>query len=224
MSDSDAQTPDHPNRPALVTWTLIAASVAVAILSKLGDKLEVLTWLTFADLHQWYGLEKSERTVAAGLDSILHGQVWRLVTPIFIHFGLLHILVNMLWMKDLGELIERRWSPRTLAALVLVSGIVANLAQFAINWDLQSGLRTANVLSGGMSGVVYCLLGYVWMRGPSAGVRLHQQTVWMMLAWLAICFTGALGRIGNSAHLAGLIVGVVWGRVAAARVESTSRT
>ena len=220
MSDA----PDTPDLPAsgpvrqpLLTWALIAASVAVAVASNAGAKKDVLTWLTFTDLRMWLDLQEHERTVMAGFDSILGGQVWRLVTPIFIHFGLLHLLFNMMWMKDLGELIQRRWSAFTLGALVLVSGVLSNVAQFIVNWDLQSGVRWANTYSGGMSGVVYCLLGYVWIRGrfdPAAGLKLHPQTVFMMLAWLVVC-TGALGHIGNSAHATGLLVGVVAGWLAA---------
>ncbi len=191
---------------------LIALSVAVAVLSGLGEDLKVLTWLTLADLRGF------DRSIETGLQALLRGEVWRLVTPIFIHFGILHLVFNMLWMKDLGPLIERRWSTRTLLALVLVSAVVSNLVQFVVNWDLRSGVRYANALSGGMSGVVYALLGYVWIRGrfdPTAGIRLPPSIVWMMLGWLVACMTGILGPIGNSAHVVGLLIGAAWGWVAA---------
>jgi GlpG protein len=195
-----------------VTTVLIAGSVIVGLVSGLGQNLKVLTWLTVADLRGEGG------TVAGGLDAVLHGEVWRLVTPIFIHFGIMHIVFNLLWLRDLGPLIERRWSSWTLAWLVLASAILSNVAQFVVNWDLASGVRYANALSGGMSGVVYALLGYVWIRGhqdPAAGIRLNPTVVWMMLAWLGLCMTGLLGPIGNTAHAVGLLVGVVWGGVAA---------
>jgi GlpG protein len=71
---------------------------------------------------------------------------------------------------------------------------------------------------GGMSGVVYALAGYVWMRGKydrTSGLYLDSQSVTILLVWLVVCFTGAVGPVANSAHVAGLITGVVWGRVSA---------
>jgi GlpG protein len=191
-----------------VTSVLIGISAVVALVSGIGTDLHVLTWLTFCDLRG------TDDSIAGGFADIAHGQVWRLITPIFIHFGFLHILFNMLWLWDLGGAIERRWSPRTLLALVLAVAVAANIAQFCVNWDLRTGVAYANALSGGMSGVVYGLLGYLWMRGrrdPGAGIRLNQQTVLMMMAWLVICCTGYLGHIGNSAHISGLLVGTAWG-------------
>jgi GlpG protein len=199
------------------TYALIGVSIVVALASKLGENGAVLTVLTLAPIPE------ERTTVGEGLQALLHGEVWRLITPIFIHFGPWHLLFNMLWLRDLGSLIERRWSTLTLLALVGGSAVAANLAQYVVNWDLADGVRFANALSGGMSGVVYCLLGYLWMRGrhdPTAGVRLHPQTVLMMMVWLVLCCTGALGRIGNTAHAVGLLVGVVWGRVAAARASA----
>jgi GlpG protein len=69
-----------------------------------------------------------------------------------------------------------------------------------------------------MSGVVYGLAGYVWMRGKydlTSGVYLDRASIQWLLVWLVVCFTGAVGPIANVAHLAGLIIGVIWGRVAA---------
>lgn len=201
-------------RQAQVTVVLMAACVAVALVSGLGENLNLLTWLTLADLRE------KNHTIASGLSAVQSGELWRLITPIFIHFGILHLVFNLLWLKDLGHLIEQRWSSRTLLLLVLVSAVLSNLAQFMVNWDFKNGVRYANALSGGMSGVVYALLGYVWIRGRfdrSAGIRLPQSLVLFMLGWLVFCMTGILGHIGNTAHAVGLVVGMVWGWIASQR-------
>jgi GlpG protein len=71
---------------------------------------------------------------------------------------------------------------------------------------------------GGMSGVVYGLLGYIWIRGkfdPASGLYLHSSTVIMMLIWFFICFAPnaipGMPRIANTAHAVGLVSGMVWG-------------
>jgi len=67
---------------------------------------------------------------------------------------------------------------------------------------------------GGMSGVVYGLLGYIWIRGkldPGSGLFLHRETVIMMIVWFFLCFTGWVGDIANGAHAGGLLIGMACG-------------
>jgi len=140
-----------------------------------------------------------------GIQAALSGDFWRFLTPIFLHFGLAHIGFNMLWMWQLGAPLERRMGSVELVILVVVIGALSNLAQYY--FDPQS-------LFGGMSGVVYALLGYFWIQGkfnPRFGMVLHQPVVIMMLVWFVICWLGVVGNIANMAHTAGLVVGMVWG-------------
>ena len=121
----------------------------------------------------------------------------------FIHYGILHILFNMLWLHDLGSMIEGRQSTQKLAFLVFAIAGISNLAQYVV-----SGPKF-----GGMSGVVYGLLGYIWMRGkfdPGSGLFLHPSTVTMMLIWFVICLTGFVGA-ANTVHATGLAMGMAWG-------------
>lgn len=179
-------------RAPQVTIALIALSI-IASLPSLLDPNAVLAPLLI------------NQPQAPFFASIAGGELWRLITPIFIHFGFLHILFNMMWMWDLGRALEHIKGAVFLAAFVAATGIASNLAQYAI---------TRNPYFGGMSGVVYALLGYVWMQGrynPAFGLALHRSTVIMMLVWFALCWTGLLGPIANWAHTAGLALGVAWG-------------
>ena len=183
----------RPPRTAHVTIGLIALSV-IASLPLLGGNLGAG--------YSWLLIDEPGYPPFA---SILGGEVWRLATPMFLHFGTLHLLFNMMWMWDLARPLEMRKGPAFLAAFVAAVGVASNLLQYAI---------TGSPLFGGMSGVVYGLLGYVWIQGrvnPHFGIGLHQSTVIMMLAWFVLCWTGILGPIANWAHTGGLLAGVAWG-------------
>ncbi|MEO6182356.1 MAG: rhomboid family intramembrane serine protease, partial [Verrucomicrobiota bacterium] len=146
-----------------------------------------------------------------GLQEIRSGQVWRIFTPMFIHFGIMHIVFNMLWLRDLGSMIEAREGSWRLLLLVLLTAAGSNLAQYLISIPSLPTMSGGRPNFGGMSGVVYGLLGYMWMRGkldPASGLFLHKSTVTMMLIWLVVCFTGLLGPIANLAHLFGLLIGM----------------
>jgi GlpG protein len=189
-----------------LTFVLIVLSVVVAIFSRLGTEEQPIMRLFIADFNvtgnmvQWHG----------GMAEIRHGQLWRLITPIFIHFGTLHIIFNMLWLRDLGSMIESRQSSWRLAHLVVVIAVCSNLTQYYFG-----GPRF-----GGMSGVVYGLLGYIWMRGkfdPGSGLYLHPSTVTMMIVWFFACFTPLIPNIANGTHAAGLIIGLAWGYLSSLR-------
>jgi len=184
----------------LLTYALIVLCVAVAFYSKFGQNDELLRRLFISDPEQ----------PAPGFlpDVFQHGELWRLLTPIFLHFGVLHLFFNMTWLYQLGCMIEARQSSLRLLLLVIVTGIVSNLAQYLVQGPFF----------GGMSGVVYALAGYVWMRGKydrTSGLFLNQQSVVILLVWLVICFTGLLGAVANYAHLAGLLCGMAIGRITA---------
>jgi GlpG protein len=191
------------DRIGTVTLTLIIISVAVTLVSRLGTDTSWIRPLFISDY-----VTRSGIPWWRGLPEIKSGQVWRLVTPIFVHFGIAHILFNMLWLRDLGSAVEKRAGSLFLTVLVLVVAVVSNVAQYAI-----SGPNF-----GGMSGVVYALLGYVWMQSrynPSSGYYLHPTTVIMMIAWFFLCFTGIFGPVANTIHAIGLGIGVIWGYAAA---------
>ena len=142
------------------------------------------------------------------LVEVRHGQVWRLITPIFLHFGPMHFFFNMLWLWDLGNSVEKRQGTFFFGMFILVVAILSNVAQFAI-----SGPNF-----GGMSGVVYALLGYVWMKSrydSASGYFLHSATVVMMSIWFFLGFTGFTGNIANTVHAVGLGVGVALGYTSA---------
>lgn len=187
-----------------LTAALVAVCVVVGIFSKLGADEKLLGPLFISDPER---IERGDSR-EGGLAEIRRGEVWRLVTPILIHFGPIHLFFNMLWLLDLGTMVERRQSSRRLLALVLFIAAVSNLAQF-IRWGPAFG---------GMSGVVYGLIGYIWLRGkydPNSGLFLHHTTVTMAMIWFFACLVGVVPDVANTAHAAGLGVGMAWGLLSA---------
>jgi GlpG protein len=183
-----------------LTYGLIALCVIVAILSKLGYDDEFVRKLVLAD---------PDRADGTFLPEVRAGEYWRLLTPILIHFGPLHLVFNMMWLFQLGCMIEARRGVSTLAALVIVTGTLPMVAQYLVSGPGYVG---------GMSGAIYGLAGFVWLRGkkdPASGVELDPQSWIIMMIWLVLCMTGAMGRVANTAHLAGLLIGLLWGWVSA---------
>ena len=143
------------------------------------------------------------------LPEVRAGEVWRLITPIFAHGSLMHILFNMMWLVQLGRFIESRFGAAKLLALVMVIGVGSNLAEYL--WK--------SPYFGGMSGVNYGLFGFLWMKGKfgrGQDWQLPQQTVQLMLMWMVLCYTGLMGPIANAAHTVGLLIGALLG-IASAR-------
>ena len=175
-----------------LTMALIVICVIVAIGTKLGyDQEKILPFLITERLDGF-------------LVEVQHGQIWRLLTPALIHFGPLHILFNMMWLFDLGRAIELRQGSVRLGILVGVTAILPNLAQYF--WSGPG--------FGGMSGVVYGLLTYLWAQSqfnPRSGFMLNQTVVWMMLVWFVLCWVGIIPNVANMAHTAGLVAGGILG-------------
>lgn len=183
-----------------LTFGLIFLCVAFAVYSKLGYDRDVYRRFVLAD---------PENANGTFLPEVQAGQYWRLVSPIFIHFGPLHLVFNLIWLFQLGSMIEARRGTLTFALLVLATATGPLIAQYLLS---KPGFV------GGISGVVYGLAGYVWMLGKydqTSGVYLDRASIQWLLVWLVVCFTGAVGPVANVAHVAGLIIGMVWGRITA---------
>ncbi|MBP5980394.1 MAG: rhomboid family intramembrane serine protease [Halomonas sp.] len=187
-----------------VTALSIGICLAIFALTELfGDAIVMA--LTIVPI----GIEGNQLVYGNLAQALTSGQVWRLLSPAFLHFGLMHLIFNLMWLWYFGRQIEALQGSRTMLLLLLVAGIGANLAQYV----------TGTVLFGGMSGVVYALLGHVWLmsrRVPHSGFFVPQMLVVFMLGWMVFTMTDLAGSVGfgnvaNEAHLGGLLVGLVTG-------------
>jgi GlpG protein len=177
-----------------LTYFLIGASVVVTLYVGLNPSYANMRWLLISEGEPGF------------LPEVRSGQIWRLITPIFIHFGPTHILFNMFVLYDLGRLIEMVQGTKRLALLVVVIGVVSNIGQYYF--------EGAHVPFGGMSGVLYGLLGYIWLRSvaePGSGLRLSPTTIGIMLVWFFLCLFQIIPGVANGTHATGLVMGMIWG-------------
>ena len=134
----------------------------------------------------------------------------RYISPIFLHLGLIHLAFNCLWLALLGEKIETHLGSIHLLLVVTVASIISNYSQFY--WSGSSNF-------GGMSGVVYALLGYLWVVARFTNdqrLKLPAGIFGFMIGWLFLCMTPIIpfvfgSGIANAAHLGGLLSGMILG-------------
>lgn len=135
------------------------------------------------------------------------GEVWRLFTPIFLHANTMHLAFNMLMLWVFGHQIEGREPTLLFLVLLSIFSVLPNVAQY-----YASGSHF-----GGMSGVVYGVLGYCWLTGkrrPEKGYHFPNALMGFMMVWLLLGFSDILrfagfGSMANYAHLGGLLAGLL---------------
>ena len=122
---------------------------------------------------------------------------WRLITPIFLHGDIWHLIFNLLWLYILGQIIELRRGPWRYFTLVLLIALVSNFLQFAFSGP-----------SIGISGVVCGIFGYVWIKSlfdPQLGMYIS--------SFMAIIFIVSLfiwrPEVAHVAHFGGLFTGIL---------------
>ena len=141
----------------------------------------------------------------------LHGEPWRLLTCLFVHAGLSHLLLNMSSLWLLGLLVEDRVGPLRLAVVYLASGVGGGLASL---WWHSSGINSV-----GASGAIFGLYGLLLALLVSKKLVLDKSDRRAMLGLvLYLVFSnllsGLTGNIDNAAHLGGLAHGPAGGRPA----------
>lgn len=151
-------------------------------------------WGNREQMFQWLHYPESARQYA---------QWWRPFSHTLLHFSTTHLVFNLLWWFVLGGQIEKRLGSLKLISIFLLSAWGSGFAQFWFEGPYF----------GGLSGVVYALMGYLWVMSrlaPARGLQIQTAYVGIMLVWLVIGFFQPFGMaIANMAHLFGLIFGVL---------------
>lgn len=161
------------------------------------------------------GLQDARTLIDLGANyapGVADGELWRLVTSLFLHGGLLHLLVNGWALYQLGTLMEVLVGSRRFAGVYFTTGIGASVASFFFSRGLSVGA------SGAIFGILGALLTFLYRRRD----RLHPRArslMMQLLFWAGInVFLGfTVPAIDNAAHLGGLGIGLVSGALLAER-------
>ena len=199
--------PDHPRYQA-AAWQQ-SQSVKLAHKVNLRPQLAwrqmpltLLVLLLTLAVYAWQQIDF--RAAAASLMLLDQAELWRWITPILLHFSLTHLVFNLAWWWLLGSKIERYQSSGFLLQLALSSAVISN--------GLQLALAGPNF--GGLSGVVYALVGYCYLSDQLSGRQrylLSHGLFGFMLVWLVLGFMELLWvNMANWAHLGGLGCGLLW--------------
>lgn len=137
----------------------------------------------------------------------LSGQYWRLITSMFVHFGIIHIFGNMWCLWSLGRLAERLLGALSVIGIYLLTGVGASL--LSLSWDPMR-------VSAGASGAIFGIAGALITTLYYGKHNLPQESVRRLLGYvvrfsiLNLLF-GLRGHVDNMAHLGGLVTGLLIG-------------
>lgn len=185
-------------RQAPVTSVLLLANLAVfALMLVFGASV----WQTSGSVPLSWGANFGPATQ--------DGQWWRLLTAMFVHFGFIHLVLNMLALWEVGRLVERLYGRWRFSALYLGSGVGGNLLSLVVQGN--------QAVSGGASGAVFGLYGsllvFLWRERRQVERREFR---WLfggaaLFALLALGMGQVVAGIDNAAHLGGLAAGALFG-------------
>jgi membrane associated rhomboid family serine protease len=185
----------QPSTP-VVTLTLVAVNLLVYVAMGLSGA----SWTDpgIGDAVKW-GADFGPLTFS--------GEWWRILTSTFVHFGIIHIAFNMWCLWSLGRALEIFMGRRAFAVTYLLGGLMASMVSIAWNpWRVSAGA------SGAIFGIAGAFVTYLYLKK----VPMERDLVRRKLKDLAIfigynLLYGAAGNVDNSAHVGGLVSGLLLG-------------
>jgi membrane associated rhomboid family serine protease/Flp pilus assembly protein TadD len=188
--------PAVASKPPMATYALLFINIAVFTVMVASG----LSWITpeTGSVLRW-GADYGPLT--------LGGQYWRLVTAMFLHFGIIHLFGNMWCLWSLGQLAEKLLGSLSVLGLYLLTGIGASL--LSLSWDPMRVSAGASGAIFGIAGALISVLYFGKLGLQPEGVRKLLGYV-VRFAFLNLLF-GLRGHVDNMAHLGGLVSGLLIG-------------
>jgi len=193
-----------PAHAPFVVVTIVVAVVMVWLTGMGQNALAANLMLVDPRQFPWEAFSTLAGRIDALSATLAGGQIWRLITPDFLHFSWTHIIFNSVMLWFLGSQIEWMDGRARLVTLFVVASLASNSLQYLVSGPLF----------GGLSGVVYGILGYCWLsQRRRRRFQFPPALITFALVWMVIGFTPlpemlGLGRMANEAHLGGFVAGL----------------
>lgn len=182
----------------VLTWGIIAANVAVYVVMVASG----VSWDSPSSLDALrFGADFGPLT--------LNGQWWRLFTSMFVHFGIIHIALNMWCLWSLGDLAERVMGRKAFAFLYLASGLAGNIVS-----ELWNPSRVSAGASGAVFGAAGGLVTFLYLK--KAPINMEYATRRLKSLGIFIAYNliyGMKAGVDNAAHIGGVLSGLAIGAV-----------
>jgi GlpG protein len=194
--EPQAQTIQNEPMKKRIPW-LTGTVMAICIVIFLGINFESRqpSWET---LSHWGALPPTE---------VWDGSIWALITSVFVHIAIYHLVFNLYWLWKFGRLLEEAIGRWRWIVFFLSAAFVSSAVELAVSDS--TGI--------GASGVVYAMFGFMWMtrdRFPEFRALLDKNTIIIFILWLIGCMIVTLlniWNVGNAAHVSGLAFGILAG-------------
>ncbi len=187
-----------PQSAPIFSYALLGTNIVVFLL----DTFIFRGWLTAVGAKQ--------------NDAILSGQYWRLISPLFLHGGIVHLGLNSYFLYVVGPQVERAFGHMRFLGIYLLAGLAGSIASFALSPGASIGA------SGALFGLVGALIPLLYRnRHVLAHTQRHiSSIIQVIIINLVIGFT--IPRIDNWGHIGGLLGGLAlaWLTTPRYKVES----
>jgi len=168
--------------------------------------VNVLVWLAMSAAGGSTNTEGLIRFGAKANALIADGQVWRLITSMFLHVGMMHLLFNSYALFAFGMEVERLYGSGRFLAIYLLAGLGGSLISFAFGPNLSAGA------SGAIFGLLGTMVAYFRRHRETFGAWGRQRLVNLLgVAGLNLVLGFTVPGIDNLAHLGGMVSGAILG-------------
>lgn len=190
-----------------LTLTLLILCIVVSVATNFLDPRFQLG-VTMVDTLSFVSARNYREAGDDPAANLKRGEVWRAITPIFLHANPIHLAMNMLGLVMLGRITERLVGTPRYALMILMLAALPMLLACLMPPNLDGSPRTV-----GISGVVYGLAAYLWLvssQRPDLGFRIPNGMIGFLLLVIVLGFSGLMPGISNWGHLGGFAVGLAF--------------
>ena len=151
-----------------------------------------------------------------GQSMLFEGEYWRAFTAIFLHSGFQHLAFNSISLLIFGPRVEEVFGPRKLVVVFLLAGLFGNLASFMMRGLFENSVGA----SGGVFGILGMFIAFFWYYRDTQGGLYGESLrgLWVLVA-INLFYGFTQLNVNNTAHIGGLVAGIILGYSLVPRYE-----